>query len=442
MVGLTEELINALTKLGGLRVVARTSAFFFKDKNMPIRDIGRELRVENILEGSVRKSGDKLRITGQLVNVADGYHLWSERYDRDIDDVFAVQDEITSAIVNKLKPKLLGKEEQRIGRRQTVDIEAYSLYLRGRFFWNKRTPEALEKAREYFERAIEKDPDYALAYAGLADYYLLLPVYCYLAPRDAFPHAKEAALKALALNDTLAEAHTSLGFLKYFYEWDWEGGGREYERAIELNPGYATARQRHAGNLRNMGRPKEAEKEFRKALELDPLSPAINRDFVNIILATSGRYDQAIELLEKTIELEPGSATYYVDLGGIYLLKGLYEKAVKAFENAMALSLGRNPQAEVAIGIAYAFMGRHDKARKMLEDLMEQAKKEYVPPCYVAALSFSLRDTDQGFEWLDKAYGERDYFLPIFMWMPLIDILDLRSDSRYKALMKKMNLDT
>ena len=190
-----------------------------------------------------------------------------------------------------------------------------------------------------------------------------------------------------------------------------------------------------------MGRPKEAEEEFRKALELDPLSAAINRDFVNIILAPSGHYDQAIELLEKSIELEPGSATYHVDLGGIYLLKGLYEEAVKAFENARALSIDRNPQAEVAVGVAHAFMGRQDDARKILEDLMGQSKKDYVPPCFAAVLSFSLGDTDRGFEWLDKAYEERDYFLPLFMWMPLVDILDLRSDPRFVALLKNMNLE-
>jgi serine/threonine protein kinase len=271
--GLAEELINALTQIEDLHVVARTSAFSFKGQQLDVREIGRKLNVATVLEGSVRKAGNRLRITGQLVKVADGYHLWSERYDREMDDVFAIQDEITLAIVDKLKPRLLGEEKAKLAKSRAVDLEAYNLYLRGRWFAGQLAQEAFEKAIECYNQAIKKEPDYAPAYAGLADCHTWLPFVGPFESKKIMPKARKAALKALQLDDNLAEAHSSMALIKSLYDWDWESGEREYKRAIELNPGVAFIHQRYAMFLMYMGRHDEAINEAERALELDPLSP-------------------------------------------------------------------------------------------------------------------------------------------------------------------------
>ncbi|UCD57201.1 MAG: protein kinase, partial [Candidatus Hydrogenedentota bacterium] len=366
--GIAEELINALTQLEDLRVIARTSAFSFKDEKVDVHEIGKRLNVQTVLEGSVRKAGNRLRITAQLVDTSGGHHLWSERYDRNLGDVFAIQDEITVAIVDKLRPKLLKGEKARLARRQTVDLEAYSLYLKGRFFWNKRTEEGLRKAIEYFEKGIEIDPEYALLYAGLADTYSNLPFYSASLSTEVFPLAKQAALKALQLDDALAEAHASLAFIKTLYDWDWEGAEREFRRAIELNPGYATAHHWYAIYLAYQSRFDEAISEVKEAVELDPLSLTINA-FVGMMFSQARQYDRAIAALEKTLELDPGFLLAHRFLGLAYLRNSRYEEALEKFEMEKDVSRGWNLDWEHMIGVTYALMGRKGEAQKVLDNL-------------------------------------------------------------------------
>jgi len=289
--GMAEEIISALTHVEGLHIVARTSAFAFKGEKLDVREIGKRLNVGTVLEGSVRKAGNRLRISAQLINVADGYHLWSEKYDRDMEDIFAIQDEISLAIVDKLKVKLLGEEKAALVKRYTDNLEAYSLYLKGRYHWSKRTPEGIKKAIQHFKQVIEKDPNYALAHAGLADCYSMLEQARVLPAKEAFPKAKAAVTKALEIDETLAEAHTSLAFVRWYYDWDWAGAEKEFLRAIELNPNYPTGHQWYAVYLAEMGRPAEAISEIKKAQELDPLLVIINIASAWILICAR-QYDQ------------------------------------------------------------------------------------------------------------------------------------------------------
>jgi serine/threonine-protein kinase len=439
--GLAEELINALTQIEDLKVIARTSAFSFKGRNVNVREIGRELDVGTILEGSVRKAGNRLRITAQLVDTARGHHLWSEKYDREMKDIFAIQDEISEAIVAELKPKLLKEEKVKFARRQTVNLEAYNLYLRGRHFWNRRSEEGLNRAVECFKRAIEKAPDYATAYAGLADCHISLAMYGFLSPKDAYPKAREAALKAMEIDDAVAEAHTSLATIKYNFDWDWERAEKEYKRATELNPGYATAHHWYAGYLRVMGRSEEAIAEIERALELDPFALGINSLHAGILMH-SGQYDRAIEASKKTLELDPNFPAAHTNLGATYFFKGMHEEALAAFQRAEKLQQGK---AGGMIGKAsvYAYMGRTGEARQILGELLELRKKQYVPAFFLAFVYFLLGEIDHGFEWLGNACEERDDWLLQMVKSPIIlDFLNIHSDPRYIALLKKIGLDT
>ena len=436
--GLAEELINALTQIKGLHVVARTSAFSFKGKDRDVRDIGRELNVETVLEGSVRKAGDRLRVTAQLVNVADGYHLWSTRYDRKMEDIFAIQDDITLTIVDKLKIELLGEEKARFAGRHAVDIETYRLYLRGRWFWNKMTAEGLQKGIEYFEQAIEKAPDYAPAHAGLADAYMNLPLYSTFSPQEAYMKAKTAAAKALEIDNSFAEAHASLAWIKMNYEWDWEGAEKECRRAIELNPGYAIAHRWYAFVLLLTARFDEAIDEIEQARELDPLSLVTNRT-VGHVYYYAGAYDCALEATQKTIEMDSSFVYSHLDLGLIYLGKSMPEEALEAFLKEEALLGGWNPVVATWIGIAYASAGQKDKAREALDDLLERSKKGYVPPSGLARLYLVLGENEKGIEWLQKAYEKHDFFLRYLKVERTFD--SVRSDSRCKTILQKMNLE-
>ncbi|MEJ2722384.1 MAG: protein kinase, partial [bacterium] len=351
--GIAEELINHLAKVEGLHVVARTSAFSFKDKNEDIREIGRRLGVETLLEGSVRKAGDRLRITAQLINATDGYHLWSERYDREMEDVFTIQDDITMAIVDKLKITLLGKEKDALVKRHTEDVEAYNLYLKGRFFWNKRTETGYLKGLEYFRQATEQDPSYASAYAGVADSYDLLGWYGYLSPQEAFPRARQAAEKARDLDDSLAEAHASLGWISTNYDWDWKSAEKEYNRALELNANYATAHQWYAEFLTYMGRHDDSVLEMRRALELDPLSLIINNDLGQVYYFAR-RYDEAIFQLRKTLEMDPGFVVAHFFLALAYAQKSMYDEALRAAQRAMTLAGEGDTLILTQLGIIYS----------------------------------------------------------------------------------------
>ena len=436
--GMAEELINALTQIKDLRVIARTSAFSYKGKNVNVSDIGRELNVETVVEGSVRKAGERLRITAQLVDAANGHHLWSQRYDRNMGDIFAIQDEITSAIVDKLKPKLLGEEKARLARTKNVDIEAYQLYLRGRFFWNERTEDGFKTAIDYFQSAIEQDPTYALAYAGLADCYNLLGYYVYLRPRQAFPEAKTAAVEALRLDDRLAEAHTSLGWVSMYFEWRWDRAESEFRRAIELNPNYATAHTWYGVLLWAMGRFDESADRTRRAQELDPRSAIINAN-MGWPYFFAHRYDQAIEAFQNALLIEEGFWFTHMGLALAYMFKGMHEEALAALQKARHLHKGWQPRIESLTGMTYGYLGQEEEAQKVLNSLLEHSRHHYVPPVFLACVYFALRDNSQGLDWLDRAFEVRDGELT---WLRVYPVYDhVRSDPRFTALLRKMNLD-
>jgi serine/threonine protein kinase/tetratricopeptide (TPR) repeat protein len=407
--GMAEEIINALTHVEDLRVVARTSSFAFKGKHLDIREIGRKLNVETVLEGSVRKAGNRLRITAQLVKADDGYHLWSERYDREMEDVFAIQDEISLAIVENLKIKLLGRQKTNLTKRHTDNIDAYTLYLKGRYFWNKRTEKGLKKGIEYFKRAIKLDPEYAVAYTGLADSYNLLSAYSIASPGESIPKAKAAATKALEIDADLAEGHECLGHVSMLYDWNWEDAQREFRRAIELNPNYATAHQRHGILLTAMGRMDEALAEIKRAQELDPLSLIINTD-VGLFSFLEHRYGEAADQCRKPLEMDPNFAVAHFALGLACEQMGKHDEAAEEFQEAINLS-GGNPIYISALGHARAVAGSRVEAQKILNKLIALSKRRYVSPYSIATVYAGFGEVDQTLASLDRACEERSVWL-------------------------------
>jgi len=435
--GMAEELINALTKIEGLHVAARTSAFQFKGKDLNVRKIGEELEVKTVLEGSVRKAENRLRITAQLINISDGYHLWSEKYDRDIEDIFAIQDEISLAIVDNLKLKLIRKEKAQLMKRYTEDQEAYTLYLKGRYFWNRRYEGGLQKAIEYFQKAIEKDSIFVLAYAGIADCLCVMGLYDWIPPKEAYPNAKAATLRALEIDNTLPEAHASLGWIKMFYDWDWAAAEKAFKRAIELNPNYATAHEWYATFLAPMGRFDEAISELKKAQELDPLSLIIHA-IGGYVYSFAGLVDKAIECCHKTIEMDPNFMLAYFFLGNAYSWNSLWKEAISAFQKLAALS-GDSPLALGFLGFAYGMGGQKAEAQKILDRLNRLSKDGDAFPFFKLTVHIGLGDRVQALEWLEKAYDEKESMLAFIKFWPLFD--SLRQESRFKALLKKMRLD-
>jgi serine/threonine-protein kinase len=442
--GMADEIISALTHVEGLRVVARTSSFLFRGQDRDLREIGRRLNVGALLEGSVQKVGTKLRIAAQLVKVADGYDLWSERYDRNIEkeccpeDIFSIQEGISLAIVEKLKVKLLGEEKEKLLKRHTQDLDAYNLYLKGRFFWNKRTEQGYQKGLKYFRQAIERDPSYALAHAGIADCYDLLGFYGHMAPKEAFPKAKAAAEKALQIDEGLAEAHTSLAGASEFYDWDWPTAEKEYKRAIQLNPNHATAHHWYAEYLSHMGRHEESMAEAKRALELAPLSLIINT-LLGLMLYETRQYDRAVEQLQKTLEMDPGFIVARFFLAPAYAERGMYDQAVAEAEKTMDLSGGNDPLMLALLGAMYSYSGKRDEAKRVLADLDRVSKQKYVSAFHLALIHMGLGEKDQAFACLERAYEERDHWLESIKVHPMLD--SLRSDPRFTELLKKMRLD-
>ena len=438
--GMAEELINALTQLGGLKVSARSSSFQFKGPGHDIRQVGHDLGVETILEGSVRKAGSRLRITAQLISVADGCHLWSESFDRDLEDVFAIQDEISLAIVEKLKPELLGDESAGLVGRATANPEAYNLYLRGRWFWNKRTPGDLMKGIEYFERAIETAPDYALAYAGMADCYTALAEYSVSPPEGIAAAAKSAALRAQEIDGELAEAHAALGYTKLVYDWDWPGAEADFKRAIELNPQYAPAHQRYAHTLAIVGRYAAGLEEARRAQELEPHSVAISRS-MGYILYTVGEYDSALEEMERALEMDPDSYFIHFTMGIAYTYKSMYDEARAAFREEERVVGGWSPHTAALIGVTHAASGNVGEAERALAELTEISKHQPVSSGLIALLCFTLERRDEGFHWLEKAYEERD--LVLRQLLSVFRNPELAGDDpRFADLLEKMGLES
>ena len=434
--GMTEELLNALAKVPGLRVPGRSSSFAFKGRSDEgiFRKVGERLHVTTVLEGSVRKAGDKLRIAAQLISVADGFHLWSETYDRDMTDIFAIQSDIAVRVAEALKVQLLGEIEQR--RKPTDSLEAYKLYLQGRQLWNRRTGEDLKKAIEHFDQAIARDASYALAYAGLADCYFLLPSYAGIPPRDALPKARAAALKALELDSNLAEPRAPLAIIKAYFDWDWSGAEAEFRRGIALNPNYATAHHWRANLLETLGRFDEALAEIRQALELDPLSPVINSDVAGDLFLT-GSEALAIETLQKQITLDPGFAPARAQLGWIYLATGKMTEAVAQLE-AVRRSDGNAPSNWGPLGFGYARGGRTNDAQTVLGRLLEFQQRGYDQRLDIALVQHALGDDEQALASLEKAWQERAVDLERLNWDPLWK--NLRTHPRVQAILKKMNL--
>ena len=433
--GMAEEIINALTKLDGLHVASRTSAFQAKAKDFDMAEIGTRLKVGAVLEGSVRKAGNRLRVTAQLINVGDGYHLWSERYDRDMDDVFAVQDEIAQAVVEKLKVKLLGEQDAPKVMRPTDNLEAYNLFLKGRHHHKRMTGPALEHSLECFTQALAVEPSYAQAHAGIAHAQTLRAMLSFVAPRRVMPVAKEAALKALALDESIAEAHAALATVLDFYEWNWTGAEREYRRALELNPGDPRTRSYYAELLSREGRADAAATEARRAVEQDPLS-AFGRFFLALTLVSSRRFDAAMAEANIGLELDPHFHSHYLTLGWALTGLGRYDEAVEAQRQATLAAPG-DPHSQGHLGVVLGLAGHRSEALTILHDLERRRLQEYVSGFLMAQVCLGLGEQDQAISWLQKSADERDALLPYLdAWF----ILDpLRADPRFHALLRRMN---
>ncbi|MGD9346314.1 MAG: protein kinase [Candidatus Aminicenantes bacterium] len=434
--GLAEELINSLTRISELRVPARSSSFSFKGKDIDIREVGKTLNVQTVLEGSVRKAGNRLRIIAQLINVADGYHIWSERYDRDMDDIFAIQDEISLAIVDNLKVKLLKGEKTKIIKRHTEDKEAYNLYLKGRYFWNRRHEGDMKKAIEFYQQALAKDPTYALPYVGIADVFNVFGLWSFIDPKEAFAKAKEALGRALELDDSLGDAYTSLGFVKMCFDWDWDAADKNFIRGIERNPKNAYAHGWYAIFLVSQKRNEEAVEEANKALELEPLSPLMNA-LLGVVFGYGGDVEKGREQLKKALEMEPNLPMAHLWLGQQYFLEPEdFGKAIDHLQKAAQLGI---TFALGWLGWALAHLGKKNEAEKILDRLDEIAKQRYVSAFLKTLVFLGLGRMDEAFEHLRLAYKEHEPFLAFF----LLDVVlgPIRSDPRCVEILEKVGLE-
>jgi TolB-like protein/tetratricopeptide (TPR) repeat protein len=434
--GMSEELLNLLSKIQGLKVISRTSSFSFKGKNIDVRKIGENLGVANILEGSIRKSGNMIRITAQLIEVSKGTHLWSETYDREMKDVFALQDEISKMIVDILKIKLSGKQGNQLAGSFTKNPEAYEDYLKGRYHWNTRTDEGIKKAIGYFEEAIRKDSNYATAYSGLADTYLTLYDYELLSFDESTSKAKDAARRALKINENLAEAHNSLAHID-LHEWKWESAEKGFQKAITLDPTYILAHHWYALCLTAIGKTNEAVSQMEKARELDPLSTRINAD-LGMAYLSAGRYDEAISQEQKTLELNPRSAGAHWIRGMAYQQKKMFDHAIKDYQSALELS-HNNPNFLAALGHVYASSGNTLAAHKILDTLFVVSKQEPVSPFFFALVYAGLNDKENGLKWLEKSYEQKSGSVRYLKMEPRLQ--NLRNEPRYIAMMKKIGLE-
>jgi serine/threonine-protein kinase len=439
--GLAEDIIDALTQVPGLRVMARTSAFAFRGKEVDIREIGARLNVEHILEGSVRRAGNRLRVTAQLVKASDGYHLWSQRFDREMTDVFAIQDEISQAIVEKLRVRLAG--DRPLVKRHTENLAAYDLCLKARYHLLKMTPEGREAGRRYCEQAIALDRNYAPAYVVLAESHLWSLYWGSVDPRESFPVAKSAVLEALRLDDTIADAHSSLGTVLGAGEFDWHGAEREFRRALELSPSFAVVRYDYAWCyamwfLFPLGRVEQALTEMRRALELDPLDPFYNT-LAGYLLHCTRQFEPAVAQLRHAIDLDPTFFFSYWLLSTVLLMDGRLDEAIAAAEKANELS-GGNAATLGSLGRAYGQAGRTAEARQLLEELTARRRLTYVPASALASVHRGLGERDAALEWVARGIEERDPILVTSLKSaPVLE--PLRSLPAYPALLRKMNLE-
>jgi pentatricopeptide repeat protein len=436
--GMTDEISAKLSRLKNWRVISRTSVMRYKSTDKDIKQIGQELEVATILEGSVRKEKDNIRVIAALINIADSSKIWSETYDQKLKSVFVIQNDIAEKIANALKNQLSPEDRQLLQKKPTDNLEAYNLYLQGRWFWNKRTDKGLKKAIEYFDQVVEVDSNYAQAYAGLADSYTLLSEYGSLPPKQAFPKAKASASKALEIDDTIAESYTSLAYVKLIVDKDWAGAEELFKRAIELNPSYTTAQQWYSFLLQVIGRFDESVAMMRGALKSDPLSLILNCAVGNR-LYFARRYDESIEEELKTLEMEPDFIPALTTLGNAYVKKGMFEEAFSTFQRMATLTgvvgWGNQP----TIGYAYAVSGQRKNALNVLEEYkrLRAAKQRYISPCKIAAIYTGLGKKDQAIEWLEKAYEEQSVLLLYLNIEPLWD--PLRSNPRFQDILRRMN---
>ena len=436
--GITEAIINTLSQLPKLRVVPRTTVFRYKGREVDPQAVGRELDTRAVVAGRVLQRGDTLIIRAELVDVANESQIWGAQYNRKLSDIFSVQEEIAKEISEKLRLRLTSHERKRLTKRYTQNTEAYQLYLKGRYHWNRRTEEGLKKGIQYFEQAIAKDPGYALAYAGLADCNALFGCggYAGLAEKEAMSKASAAAGMAREIDDTLAEAHTSVAFVKFRFEWNWPEAESEFKRAIELNPKYPTARHWYATYLMAMGRSEEAFAEIKRAQELDPLSLTISAG-VGRLLGVARQYDRAIEQLQKTIEMDPNFVRARFDLGLMYAESGRYDEAHAEFQSAINIS-GSTIEILPALGFTYGLAGKRTEALKVLEELNEQSKRRHVSAFLIAVVYIGLGEKNQALDWLEKAHEERNNSLPFLNVDPIFD--SLRSVARFQDLLRRIGL--
>jgi TolB-like protein/DNA-binding winged helix-turn-helix (wHTH) protein/Flp pilus assembly protein TadD len=434
--GMTDELITDLAQIGALRVISRTSVMVYKGARKPLPQIARELNVDAVVEGTVIRSGDQVRITAQLIEASTDKHLWSQSYEGELRDTLALQSRVASAIADQIRINLTPREQAALRNVKIVNPGAYESYLKGRYFWNKRTADGLKVALAYFKQATEEDPKYAKAYSGLADTYALLGdwQYAVMTPKEAFPKAKAAAIHALELDNTLGEAHNSLAFVLDGFDWDLDAGGKEFQRAIELNPGYATAHHWYAWHLSLLGRFDEAITEMRKAENLDPLSLIINADLAEL-LGLAHHYDESVAQSRKTIEMDPNFALAHNQLAQAYLQKHMYAEAVAELQQAVKLS-GDSPTCIANLARAYVASGKRSEAVKLLDDLKRRSNPGYSNASEIAMIYASLGDTDQAMNWLEKGFEER--FNPGVLLRPGFD--PLRSDPRFENLLRRIGL--
>ena len=434
--GMTEELINDLGQISALRVISRTSMMTYKHVRKLLPEIARELDVQAVVEGTVLRSGERVRITAQLIRVPLDRQIWAESFEGDLQDTLVLQKTIARSIAEQVRAKLNVHEQATLEHSKIVNAEAYETYLKGRYFWNKRTGDGLTKAIEYFNGAIQKNPRYAEAYTGLGDAYALSGDWEYglLSPDDAFPKAKAAVTKALALDDNLAEAHTSLAFILDLYDWDWETAAKEYKRAIALNPGYATGHHWYAWHLIVMGKNREGIAELRKAESLDPLSLIISADLADA-LCIAHLYDESVEQSRKTLEMDPKFAIAHYELGQAFQQKRTLNEAIGEFQKAIELS-GGNEVFEANLAYAYATSGRKEEAMKIVKDLENRQSQHSSNGASIALVYLGLGDRDQALIWLNKAYQAR--FNPSILMRPVFD--PLRSDPRFQDLFRGIGL--
>ena len=433
--GVQDEILTRLAKVADLKVIARTSTQKFKSAPDDLRNVAQQLGVANILEGSVQKANDQVRVNVQLINASNNAHLWAEIYDRKLTDIFAVESDIAKTIADTLQAKLTGAEKNAMSKKPTANPEAYELYLKGRFFWNKRTGPDLRKAIEYFDQAISKDPNYAVAFTGLADAYLLLPIFGVASPQDSIPQAKAAAKHALELDDSLAEAHASSARILSGYDFAFDRSIKEFERAIQLNPNYAMAHHWiSAGPLTSLAQFDRAIEEGTRAIELDPLSLVNNVDLGWVYFAAR-RYDEAIAQLHKAIEIDSRSYLAHYTLGEVFQLKGQLADAIAEYRRAVELD--DDPFALAVLGHAYARAGQRDEAEKILARLREEAKSRYVSAYGIALMFIGLGDKEQAMDALERAFREgAGNDLNAIKVDPILD--DLRGQPRFEALAQKI----